>query len=70
MADTNLEGQGESDPRVERGFDRRIIWAMVAAGIVFVIVFIILAFRGFSPANTPTGTNSGSQQQTGTQSNR
>jgi hypothetical protein len=70
MADTNFEGEGKPDPHVERGFDRRIIWVMIAAGVVFVAVFIFLAFGAFSPDKTPstTGASGGSSQQTGGQS--
>jgi hypothetical protein len=70
MADTNFEGEGKSDPHVERGFDRRIIWVMIAAGVVFVVVFIFLAYGAFSPDNTPSGggppgTGGSGTQQTG-----
>ena len=69
MADLSLDEQNKKDQHVDKGFDKRIIWAMIVAGILFGLLFIFLAFGAFSPDNTPTGTNSGSQQ-TGNSANR
>ena len=58
MADLSVDEQNEKDPHVDKGFDKKIIWGMIAAGIGFVILFIILAFGAFSPDNTPMGNSS------------
>ena len=67
MADLSSDEQNRTDSHVDKGFDKRIIWAMIAAGIVFVVLFIILALGVFSPDNTPMGNNSTS---TGNSTNR
>lgn len=55
MADTPTDGQENRDSHVDKGFDKRIIWVMIAAGIVFVVLFIFLGTNVFSPSNTPMG---------------
>jgi uncharacterized membrane protein YvbJ len=58
MADFSVDEQNKKDEHVDKGFDKRIIWAMIAAGIIFVILFIFLGTRVFSPDNTPMGNSS------------
>jgi uncharacterized membrane protein YvbJ len=61
MAEFSVEEQNKKDPHIEKGFDKRIIWAMIAAGIIFVVLFIFLGTNVFSPSNTPMGNSSGAQ---------
>lgn len=60
MANEPLSGQDQADPHVERGFDKRIIFVMIAAAIVFLLVFLYLTGM-FSQQNSK-GTNSNTQQ--------
>lgn len=63
MADFSIDEENKKDEHIDKGFDKRIILAMVAAGIVFVVIFILLALGVFSPDNTPMG-NSGTTNST------
>lgn len=58
MAEFSVDEQDKKDSHVDKGFDKRIIWVMIAAGIVFVVLFIILGTSVFSPDNTPMGNSS------------
>ena len=55
MARTPIETEDTPDPRVDKGFDKRIIYVVIAAGIVFVLLFLFLSGRYFSPDNTSGG---------------
>lgn len=65
MVDTPIE-KDRLDPHPDRGFDKRIIWGLIAAAVVFVILFLFLSGMVFSPDN-PSGAGHSSQQTTGTQ---
>lgn len=53
MAETPID-KDKADPHLDRGFDKRIIWGLIAAAIVFILIFLYLAFNYFSPSN-PSG---------------
>ena len=60
MADEPLSGQDKADSHVEKGFDKRIILVMIAAAVVFVLVFLYLS--GMLSQQNSKGANSNSQQ--------